>query len=177
MKYAKNIFLVGPMGTGKTTIGNQLADCMGLSFTDLDLEVEARCGAGIPWIFDIEGEAGFRQRESQLLDQLSQRENLVLATGGGAVLNPQNRQWLKERGLVVYLNSSLEQLLDRTRRDRKRPLLQVDNPRAVMERLLEEREPLYREVADLVVSTHSNRPQQAAEDLAEQLRPVFGGAD
>ena len=177
MKYARNIFLVGPMGTGKTTIGKYLAKSMGLVFADLDIEVEARCGANIAWIFDIEGEAGFRNRESQLLDELSQRQDLVLATGGGAVLNPQNREWLKARGLVVYLDSDIEQLLDRTRRDRKRPLLQVDNPRAVLEKLLEDRDPLYREVADIVVSsTRSHRPQQAAEELAEQLKPVFGGA-
>ncbi len=173
MKNSRNIFLVGPMGTGKTTIGKQLADCLAKEFFDLDEEVEARCGANVAWIFDIEGESGFRRRESQLLEELSQRQGIVLATGGGAVLDSQNRKWLKQRGIVVYLSSSLEQLLERTRLDRKRPLLQVDNPEEVLSRIIVERDPLYRDAADLIVATRSHRPQQAAKELVEQLRPFL----
>ena len=162
------------MGAGKTTIGRELAACLQLCFTDLDLEIEERCGADIPWIFDVEGESGFRRRETQVLKDLSDSTGLVLATGGGAVLATENRQLLKQRGIVVYLSSTLEQLVDRTRRDRKRPLLQVDNPRQVLERLLKDRDPLYREVADIVISSRHHRPQLAAENLAEQLKPYIG---
>lgn len=173
MKSSSNIFLVGPMGAGKTTIGRQLADCLAMDFVDLDEEVEARCGANVAWIFDIEGEPGFRRREAQLLNELSERQGIVLATGGGAVLNKRNRQLLQQRGIVVYLQSSVEQLLERTRLDRKRPLLQVDNPEEVLARIVHDREPLYREIADLVVATRSHRPQRAAADLAEQLRHLL----
>ena len=161
------------MGTGKTTIGRHLAECLHMHFTDLDIEIEERCGADIPWIFDVEGEAGFRRRETQVLNDLSGRTGLVLATGGGAVLAPENRQLLKQRGIVIYLSSTLDQLVDRTRRDRKRPLLQVENPRQVLEQLLKDRDPLYRDVADIVVDSRHHRPQLAAADLAKQLKPCI----
>ncbi|MGS2723113.1 shikimate kinase AroK [Porticoccus sp. GXU_MW_L64] len=170
MKYANNIFLVGPMGTGKTTIGRQLANHLRMCFLDLDQEIEERCGADIPWIFDVEGEQGFRLRESQVLEDLVADKGMVLATGGGAVLAEKNRQLLKQHGVVVYLSSTLEQLLERTQKDRKRPLLQVDDPRQVLERLMQEREPLYQDVADIVITSRNQRPQVAAEELAEQLQ-------
>ncbi|MDO7653173.1 MAG: shikimate kinase AroK, partial [Porticoccus sp.] len=153
MSKQNNLFLVGPMGAGKTTIGRFLADYLSLEFIDLDAEIETRCGANIPWIFDVEGEAGFRKRESQILEEVTTRSGILLATGGGAVLDESNREILKQRGYVAYLSASVEQLLERTANDRSRPLLQVDNPREVIEKLIAERDPLYREVADLVVVT------------------------
>lgn len=168
-----NIFLVGPMGTGKTTIGRHLATALGLRFFDLDHEIEERCGTTVAWIFDIEGEQGFRRREAQVLDELTSLEGVVLATGGGAVLQSENRSRLAARGTVVYLKSELEQLLARTKYDKKRPLLQVDDPKAVLKKLIYERDPLYQEVADVVVATRSQRPAQAAQELAEQLRSIL----
>jgi len=160
-----NIFLVGPMGAGKTTIGRQLAETLKMDFVDSDHEIEARTGANIPLIFDLEGEEGFRKRESAMIDELTQRENIVLATGGGAVLAPDNRQCLRSRGQVVYLCASLEQLLARTRRDRNRPLLQTDDPRAMLETLMKQREPLYREVADLVINTETSNVRHAVNQI------------
>ena len=160
-----NLFLVGPMGAGKTTIGRFLAENLNLEFVDLDAEIEERCGANIPWIFDVEGEEGFRKRESKMLDEVTSRNGVLLATGGGAVLSESNRQILKQRGYVVYLSASVGQLLERTAHDRNRPLLQVDNPREVIEKLITDRDPLYKEVADLVVVTEKRKPQLVAEDI------------
>ena len=160
-----NLFLVGPMGAGKTTIGRFLAENLNLEFFDLDAEIEDRCGANIPWIFDVEGEEGFRKRESKMLDEVTSRNGVLLATGGGAVLSERNRQILKQRGYVVYLSASVGQLLERTAHDRNRPLLQVDNPREVIEKLIADRDPLYKEVADLVVVTEKRKPQLVAEDI------------
>ncbi|MBL4567821.1 MAG: shikimate kinase AroK [Porticoccus sp.] len=165
-----NLFLVGPMGAGKTTIGRFLADSLGLAFVDLDTEIEDRCGADIPWIFDVEGEAGFRKRESRMLDEVTSRCGILLATGGGAVLAKINREALKQRGYVVYLSASVGQLLERTAHDRNRPLLQVDNPREVIEKLILERDPLYQEVADLVIVTERKKPQVVAEDIVSEVR-------
>ena len=148
-----NIFLIGPMGAGKTTIGRQLAKSLGLDFVDSDHEIEGRTGASIPLIFEVEGEAGFRRRECEMIDELTQRGNIVLATGGGAVLDAVNRTHLAARGQVVYLHASLEHLLKRTAKDRNRPLLQTDNPRVRLQQIIERRDPLYREIADLVVDT------------------------
>ena len=173
MPKQSNLFLVGPMGAGKTTIGRFLADNLNLEFIDLDAEIEDRCGANIPWIFDVEGEAGFRKRESQILEELTIRSGILLATGGGAVLVESNREILKQRGYVVYLSASVEQLLERTANDRSRPLLQVDNPREVIEKLITERDPLYREVADLVVVTEKRKPQVVAEDIVAEVRQLM----
>lgn len=148
-----NIFLIGPMGAGKTTIGRQLAKALGLEFMDSDHEIEHRTGASISLIFEVEGEQGFRRREREVIDDLTQRSGMVLATGGGAVLDPANRTHLAGRGQVVYLRASLEHLLKRTAKDRNRPLLQTEDPRARLQQILEVRDPLYREVADLVVET------------------------
>ena len=158
------------MGAGKTTIGRQLAEALGMEFLDSDHEIEARSGATIPWIFDVEGEEGFRKREQAMIDELSQRHNIVLATGGGAVLSEVNRKYLKTRGIVIYLSASIEQLLKRTQRDRNRPLLQTENPRARLEELMRVREPLYRDVADIVLETDNNSIRHAVNRIIKQLK-------
>ncbi|MDX1452146.1 MAG: shikimate kinase AroK [Oleiphilaceae bacterium] len=148
------IVLVGPMGAGKTTIGKLLAKELSYDFIDSDKEIENRCGANIPWIFDVEGEQGFRDRESAVLADLVLRKNLVLATGGGAMMRPENRQLVMSNGFVVYLNTSVAQQYQRTHKDKNRPLLQAgEDPKAVLTRLFEVRDPVYREVADQVVKT------------------------
>jgi len=169
MNPAQNLYLVGPMGVGKTTIGRLLAQKLGRVFVDLDDEIEQRSGASIPWIFDVEGEAGFRRREAELLKELSTGRNLVLSTGGGVVLNPDNRQLLKATGIVVFLNASVEQLYQRTLKDRKRPLLQVPDRRLVIERLKRDRDPLYREVAHLVFDVGHRNSRIATEALIRRL--------
>jgi len=153
VKQAPNIFLIGPMGSGKTTVGRQLAKALGYEFLDSDQEIERRTGATIPWIFDIEGEAGFRKREAQVIDDLTQRHDIVLATGGGAVLDEENRAHLKSRGCVVYLVADVDKLVARTAKDTNRPLLRTEDPRKRLESLMEVREPLYRDVAHLVIDT------------------------
>lgn len=160
-----NFFLVGLMGAGKTTIGRALARLAGMDFVDADHEVEARTGVRIPTIFDIEGEAGFRAREAEVIRELSARRRIVLATGGGAVLDARNRQCLKANGFVIYLCASPEDLYQRTRHDRNRPLLQTADPKARLEALYRERDPLYRDVADLVVETS----RQSVVHLAQQI--------
>jgi shikimate kinase len=152
-KSASRIFLVGPMGAGKTTIGKKLARAMRLRFVDCDHEIERRTGATIPLIFDIEGEAGFRAREKRVIDDLTRDDDIVVATGGGAVLDADSRLALTERGFVIYLHAPLEHLLARTRGDTNRPLLKAGDRVKKMQELLTAREPLYREVADLTVDT------------------------
>lgn len=158
------------MGAGKTTIGRQLADTLGLEFLDSDREIERRSGVDIPTIFDFEGEAGFRRRERAMIESLTRHDDLVLATGGGVVLDPDNRRDLASRGTVVYLETSVEEQLRRTRHDRNRPLLQADDRRATLERLDAERGPLYREIADIVVSTDGSRRAATVERIARALR-------
>lgn len=146
-----NLHLVGLMGSGKTTVGRHLAKRLARDFLDSDHEIEARTGVRIPIIFEIEGEAGFRRREAQVIGELTARQNVVLATGGGAVLDAQNRALLRERGWTVYLEAAPALLVERTRYDKNRPLLQVENPLERLERLYAERDPLYREIAHCVV--------------------------
>lgn len=153
------------MGAGKTTVGRYLADLLKRPFLDSDHEIERRTGASIPWIFEKEGEAGFRRREHDAIAQLTQQQPIVLATGGGAVLDPHNRELLRQRGKVVYLYTPVELQLQRTARDRNRPLLQVSNPEQTLRDLLQIRDPLYRDVAHIVVETH----QGAARDLAQHI--------
>lgn len=152
-KSATRIFLVGPMGAGKTTIGRKLARALRLRFVDCDQEIEQRTGATIPLIFEIEGEEGFRAREKRVVEEITREDGVVVATGGGAVLDPANRDLLRERGFVVYLHAPLEHLLARTRGDSNRPLLQAGDRVKKMQEILRHREPLYREVADLIVDT------------------------
>jgi len=169
---AQNIFLVGLMGAGKSTIGKRLAEPMGKKFIDSDHEIERRTGVSIPTIFDIEGEEGFRTRETAVIDELTQQRGIVLATGGGAILRPENRSFLSARGLVIYLNASVDQLHRRTRMDRNRPLLQTDDPRARLQSLFDERDVLYREVADLVTGTDERSVQQAIPELIHKIEQL-----
>lgn len=165
----QNIFLIGPMGAGKTTIGRRLAQLQGMRFVDSDHEIERRTGVDIPFIFEKEGEAGFRRREAEVIDELTRTEGLVLATGGGVVMNPDNRRNLSARGLVVYLHTTVDQQLDRTRRSNKRPLLQTPNPRERLEALMAEREPLYREIADLVIITRGRYVRRLAQKVLREI--------
>ncbi len=167
MKMPGSFFLIGPMGAGKSTIGRQLARALGLKFIDSDREIEARTGVDIPLIFELEGESGFRKREQEVIDELSAIPDIVLATGGGAVLDPQNRQNLVSRGNVIYLQTSVDQQLQRTAHDRNRPLLQTDDPRGKLEQLLAERDPLYREIADIVIETDGCRVRDVVQKITQ----------
>ena len=170
MAEVRRVFLVGPMGAGKTTIGRLLAQALELEFLDSDQEIEERTGADIPWIFDVEGEDGFRDRESKVIEELTQRDGILLATGGGAVLRPENREALAGRGTVIYLHASLAQQVARTARDRQRPLLQVEDPEARLRELMAQRDPLYREIADHVVETDGHPARTVAHNLARVLQ-------
>jgi shikimate kinase len=157
------------MGSGKSTIGHLLARQLGLTFLDSDREIERRTGVDIPTIFDIEGEAGFRERERKIIDELSLREGIVMATGGGAVTSEENRQALTTRGTVVYLETTVAHQLARTARDRSRPLLRTEDRRSRLDALMAEREPLYRSVADIIINTDAQTARAVAKRLAERL--------
>ena len=172
MSLADNLFLVGMMGAGKTTVGRLLARRLKRSFYDSDHEIERRCGVRIPLIFDIEGEAGFRMRETQVLADLCALENIVLATGGGAVLAEENRRLLARHGKVVYLHARPGYLWQRVRHDRNRPLLTTADPQKKLEALYAERDPLYREVADVVLDTGKQSVQSLARDLLASLEAM-----
>ncbi len=167
--HPQRVFLVGPMGVGKTTIGRMLARELGLEFVDCDQEIERRSGANIAWIFDVEGEAGFRHRETQVLDELTNQDDVLVATGGGAVLREENRELLKGRGIVIHLDTNVELLVRRTAKDKKRPLLQNNNPREVLQKIKQDRDPLYREVADVYVFVGDNSSRRAATQALQQL--------
>lgn len=167
-----NIYLVGPMGAGKSTIGRLLSTELKLEFKDSDKEIEDRCGCNIPWIFDVEGEQGFRDREVQAIDEITQEKDVLMATGGGAVLRPENRLHLKSRGTVVYLKTSVDQQLARTAKDKNRPLLQIDNPREVLTRLMAQRDPLYREVADITIHTDDRNPKFVVQEILKRLSDI-----
>jgi len=169
MKTPGSLFLTGPMGAGKSTIGRQLSKQLDLPFHDSDHEIETRTGVDIPLIFDLEGEAGFRKRESVVIDELTQLPGIVLATGGGAILDPANREHLGNRGKVIYLHASVNQQLKRTRMDRNRPLLQTEDPRARLEELMAIREPLYREIASVVIDTDGMRVRDVVKKILEML--------
>lgn len=171
---SSSIFLVGPMGAGKTTVGRRLAETRGLEFIDSDQEIEARTGVDIPYIFEKEGEPGFRRREKAAIADLAQHHQIVLATGGGAILDADNRQLLSARGIVVYLHASVEQQVARTARADNRPLLQnAPDRREVLERLFAIRDPLYREIADLVLLTDGRNAKQLVRDIEDYLeRPA-----
>jgi shikimate kinase len=158
------------MGAGKSTVGKRLADVRGVEFVDSDIEIELRTGVDIPFIFEKEGEAGFRRRERAVIADLTQRHGIVLATGGGAILDPDNRQWLSARGFVVYLHASLDQQVHRTARAENRPLLNAsDDRRETLRRLFELRDPLYREIADLVVQTDGRNARTLVREIEEHL--------
>lgn len=163
------IFLIGPMGAGKTTIGRRLAQVLDREFLDSDHEIEQRAGASIPLIFELESEAGFRAREKAVIAELTQHPGIVLATGGGAVLDPDNRRCLAGRGFVVYLYASVDEQLQRTRHDTQRPLLQTADPRARLASLLEQRDPLYREIADLLVSSDGQPLRAIVQQILDHL--------
>lgn len=167
---ASNIFLVGLMGAGKTTVGRALARETGKTFYDSDHEVEARTGVRIATIFEIEGEARFRAREHETITDLVQLDNVILATGGGVVLNPDNRRLLAENGTVVYLRAAIDDLLARTQNDKSRPLLQTANPRAKLAELFEARDPLYREIADVVIDTSRQNVHTLVMRLLQRLK-------
>lgn len=169
MSTPSNIFLIGPMGAGKSTIGKRLAQMLKADFIDSDREIENHTGADIPLIFELEGEAGFRQRESHILNELTQRSNIVLATGGGSVLLPVNQQILKERGSVVYLHTTVQQQLQRTRRDQNRPLLQTADPEKKLRELFETRDPIYRQLATITINTDGRSIHSVSQEIIKKL--------
>jgi shikimate kinase len=168
MKNIPSYFLVGPMGAGKSTIGRLLSEELQLAFIDSDREIEEKAGASIPWIFDVEGESGFRERETAAIDELTQQSGLVLATGGGAVIRPENRRFLRSRGIVVYLQTSVETQLERTSKDKNRPLLQQNDPRQVLTDLLNIRHPHYVEIADITAETDTLTPKAVVALILEK---------
>jgi shikimate kinase len=163
------------MGAGKTTVGRALARKLNKQFIDSDHEIEARTGASIPLIFEIEGEDGFREREAETIRDLTTRQGIVLATGGGAILREDNRRCLKEHGTVIYLRASIDSILQRTSHDKNRPLLQTANPRERLEELTRVREPLYREVADIIVETGRPNIQSLVQSIIAQLDQIERG--
>ena len=166
----QHIFLVGPMGVGKTSVGRQLAGLLHRPFVDVDAEIESRCGADIQWIFDMEGETGFRKRETKVLgDIVTNSVSSVIATGGGVVMTEENRKILQSSGQVIYLSVSKEQLYERMRGDKSRPLLQVENREQVIDDLIELRDPLYREVADVVFAAEAGSAYRVAKVLLDEL--------
>jgi shikimate kinase len=168
----RNVFLVGPMGSGKSAVGRSLARLMGARFLDSDAEIEQRTGVEIPYIFEKEGEAGFRARERDVIDELTRQTGIVLATGGGVVMLPENRARLATRGVVVYLEASIEQQVARTGHGRHRPLLQGVDPAARLRELFAIREPLYRGLAHLTVATDHRKVTSVAERIQAQLAQV-----
>ncbi|MBG22954.1 MAG: shikimate kinase AroK [Idiomarinaceae bacterium] len=170
MAEKRNIFLVGPMGAGKSTIGRQLARQLHLEFFDSDAEIERRTGADIAWVFELEGEEGFRAREEKVIEELTENTGIVLATGGGSILSKESRNRLSARGIVVYLQTPIEKQLARTQRDKRRPLIaEADDPRAVLEELAEQRNPLYEEIADVVVRTDEQSAKFVVDKIIEQV--------
>jgi shikimate kinase len=169
MSQPSNVFLIGPMGVGKSTIGRMLAAALDKPFYDSDREIEAATGADIPWIFDVEGEAGFRIREERMIDTLTQYEGIVMATGGGAILSAHSRENLHSRGTVIYLKASLAQQFERTSKDRHRPLLQTADPMARIRELMKIREPLYASTAHITVDTSRRGPRTVVTEILRRL--------
>ncbi|WFM70814.1 shikimate kinase AroK [Halomonas sp. CKK8] len=169
MQALPNLILIGPMGAGKSTIGRLLAAELSREFYDSDHEIQARCGADIPWIFDVEGEAGFRDRETQMIRELTRHEGVVIATGGGAVLREENRRVLRESGTVIYLLTTVEQQLRRTAKDRNRPLLQRGDREQLLREMFALRDPLYRATADVVVRTDRRGPRAVVNEIVRRV--------
>ena len=170
---ASPILIIGPMGAGKTTIGRLLAKQMQREFVDSDSFIEEQTGAEISWIFAKEGESGFRERESRAIDILSQRQGIVLATGGGVVMRECNREWLHNRGIVIYLRASVETQLRRTIKDKSRPLLQQPNPRQILKDLFQIRDPLYQQIADITIATGHTYPRQMLHQIVSELQQAY----
>lgn len=164
-----NVYLIGPMGSGKTTVGQRVAQLLGLEFLDCDHELENRTGASVALIFDVEGETGFRDRETRMLEELTARRGVLLATGGGVVLSQRNRELLRGSGLVVYLSTSVAQQIKRLRRDRSRPLIQTSDWRERLKQLAADRNPLYEELADIDFPSRDRSPDISAQKLAELI--------
>ena len=170
MSEIQNIYLIGPMGSGKTAVGRQLAKLLHLSFFDSDIEIERRTGVDIPYIFEKEGEAGFRERERETIDSLTQLRNVVIATSGGAILLPENREHLSSRGQVVYLKTGVEQQLERTRHGRQRPLLYTDDVESRLRELMAHRAPLYESIAKITVATDGRAVRAVADEIMQLLK-------
>lgn len=164
-----NIFLIGPMGAGKTSVGRYLAQQLNKDFYDSDQEIEKATGVSLTWIYDLEGMDGFRQRELKTISELSTLNNIVLSTGGGCVETPTVREILKQRGIVIYMEVTLDTQLNRLKRDKKRPLLQGENPQEVLIKLWEEREPIYEEIADFTVITDNRSVRDVCDDILKWL--------
>lgn len=170
MAEKRNIFLIGPMGAGKSTIGRHLADQLHLEFFDSDQEIERRTGADIAWVFDLEGEEGFREREEKVITDLTEKQGIVLATGGGSIIRKSVRNRLSARGIVVYLETTVDKQVARTQRDKRRPLLQnTDSPETVLKDLAGERNPLYEEIADYTVRTDDQSARAVANEIISQI--------
>jgi shikimate kinase len=166
----RNVYLIGPMGSGKTAVGRQLAKLLHLEFHDSDVEIEHRTGVDIPYIFEREGEAGFREREREVIDALTRLTNVIVATGGGAVLLAENREHLAARGRVVYLKTGIQQQLERTRHGRQRPLLYTSDPEQRLRDLMAQRAPLYESIATVTVATDGRHVRAVAEEIVERLK-------
>ena len=169
MAEKRNIFLIGPMGAGKSTIGRQLAQMLGMEFMDSDSVIEERAGADIDWIFDVEGEVGFRKREERIINELTQGQGVVLSTGGGSILSKENRNVLSARGIVIYLETTVDKQFERTQRDKKRPLLQNDDPRKTLEELAKILNPLNEEIADITLQTDDQAAKLVATNIIEMI--------
>jgi shikimate kinase len=166
----KNLFLIGPMGAGKSTIGRHLSNYLKMKFYDSDQEIEKRTGADINWVFDIEGESGFRKRESKIIAELTNKKGIVLATGGGSVISKKNREYLSSRGIVIYLNITLEKQIIRTRKDKSRPLLQMkDSLKSTLEKLGQERNHLYRKISDIIINADNYSTQTIVQNIIKSL--------
>lgn len=173
MAEKRNIFLIGPMGAGKSTIGRQIAQQLSMEFFDSDQELEKRTGADIAWIFDLEGEEGFRVREEKVINDLTEKQGVVLATGGGSVISKDTRNRLSARGIVVYLETTIDKQMSRTQKDKRRPLLQGGNtPRERYEELAQERNPLYEEIADITIKTDEQSAKSMATYIIEKIEQI-----
>ncbi|CAL4325498.1 shikimate kinase AroK [Buchnera aphidicola] len=173
MAEKRNIFLIGPMGAGKSTIGRQLSQQLHMEFYDSDQEIEKRTGADINWVFDLEGESGFRERERKVIHELTQKNGIVLATGGGSVKFKDNRNVLSSRGIVIYLETTIEKQLLRTKRDKTRPLLKFNTSnRLILENLASERNVLYEEIADIKVTTDNKSAKSVSYHIIQLLEKI-----
>ena len=165
-----NIFIVGPMGSGKSTVGKIISDELFLNFFDTDDEIEARTGASIDWIFDLEGEEGFRKRESEMLEEMVKKNSIVLSTGGGIVLSKINRELLSSRGTVFYLSTPISTQVERTSKDKDRPLLKNGDPNQILTKLHEERKDLYKNVSDHIIDTENKSSQEVAAEIIKVVK-------